>query len=154
MRVMLGLITLLVACSPQVMPTPTPTLDPIGQGREVFVTNCAECHGENTEGHVVEPAPALNASEYAWHTCTPFGPRARRGETACAASVGVTPTGKLRQFIHDGKYSLNPVKIPAFKDKLSDEEIGLVIAYIKSLWTEEQRASQESMNQRSIVPTP
>ena len=46
--------------------------------------------------------------------------------------------------------------MPAFKDKLGDPagQIGFVIAYIKSLWTEEQRASQEDMNRRSVVPTP
>ena len=90
----------------------------------------AACHRENAEGHAVEPAPALDGSERAWHH----------------------PDWQLRQFIHDGKYSLNPVKMPAFKDRLSDEEIGFVIAYHKSLWTDEQRASQESMNQRSLLP--
>ena len=113
-------------------PTPTPT--PVALGRTLFVANCAECHGENAEGHVIEPAPALDASEHAWHH----------------------PDWQLRQFIHDGKYSFGPVQMPAFKDKLGDPagQIGFVIAYIKSLWTEEQRASQESMNQRSVVPTP
>jgi len=132
MRAAIGLMALLTACSPSATITPTPTPDPVALGREVFAIHCAGCHGENAEGHAVEPAPALDASEHAWHH----------------------PDWQLRQFIHDGKYSLGPVQMPAFKDKLGDEQIGFVIAYIKSLWTEEQRASQESMNQRSVVPTP
>ena len=31
------------------------------------------------------------------HLCTPFGPRARRGETACAASAGVGPA-EVREY--------------------------------------------------------
>ena len=132
MRAAIGLMALLTACSPSATATPTPTPDLVALGREVFVTQCAECHGGNAEGHAVEPAPALDASEHAWHH----------------------PDWQLRQFIHDGKYSFGPVQMPAFKDKLSEEQIGYVIVFIKSLWTEEQRASQESMNQRSVVPTP
>ncbi len=131
-RIAICLIGLLVACSPLAAHSSTPTSIPGALGREVFVSNCARCHGENAEGHVVEPAPALDASEHAWHH----------------------PDWQLQQFIHDGKYGPGPVRMPAFKDTLSDEQIGFVITYIKSLWTEEQRASQESMNQRSVLPTP
>lgn len=122
----------LAACGPLPTASPTATPDPAAEGRAVFVANCAKCHGQNAEGHVLEPAPALDASEHAWHH----------------------PDWQLHQFIHDGKYRLGPVQMPAFKDTLTDEQIGFVITYIKSLWTEEQRASQESMNQRSVLPTP
>ena len=112
--------------------TAIPTPDPVALGREVFASHCARCHGAQAEGHAVEPAPALDASEHAWHH----------------------PDWQLHQFIGDGKYSLSSVQMPAFADKLSDEQIGLVIAYIKSLWTDEQRLSQEDMNQRSVLPIP
>lgn len=43
-------------------------------------------------------------------------------------------------------------EMPAWKGKLSDREIRSVIAYIKTLWTEDQRRFQEQVNQ--VRPTP
>ena len=37
-------------------------------GAEVYSANCATCHGTEGEGHgEIEVAPALNATEHAWH---------------------------------------------------------------------------------------
>ena len=37
--------------------------------------------------------------------------------------------------------------MPAFKDILTDQEIQLVIEYLKTLWTEDQRRYQRSESQ-------
>ena len=38
--------------------------------------------------------------------------------------------------------------MPAFKDKLADEEVEAVLAYIKTWWTIEQQADQADISKR------
>ena len=42
--------------------------------------------------------------------------------------------------------------MPPFRDRLSDEEIAAVIAYFKSLWSDEHRRFQEEQNRRRSMP--
>lgn len=129
---MLLLLPGLAGCaSALARPTPTATADPAVAGGRLFELNCAECHGPAGEGHAIPSAPALDSTEHAFHH----------------------PDWELRQFITNGKVSFGPVDMPAFGDKLSEQEIGLVIAYLKSLWTEGARQFQESVNQRLVLPT-
>ncbi len=44
--------------------------------------------------------------------------------------------------------------MPPFKDKLSDEEIGAVIAYFKSLWSQEHRRWQLGESRREQTGSP
>lgn len=39
-------------------------------------------------------------------------------------------------------------QMPAFKDKLADEEVEAVLAYIKTWWTIEQQADQADISKR------
>ncbi len=129
---MIILFPALAGCASVVQgPTGTPTPDPLAAAQELFATYCAECHGPLGEGHAIPSAPALDASEHAWHH----------------------PDWQLRMFIRDGKFSFSPVEMPSFRDELIDEQIDLVIAYVKTLWTQAQRETQEDMNRRSILPT-
>lgn len=111
-------------------PTPTPTPDPITLGQEVFGRVCAECHGEKAEGHAYPPAPALDGSEHTWHH----------------------PDVQIREWIRNGKFG--PVPMPASGNRVTEAEIDAVITYIKSLWSEEQRSFQQSINQRYPTPAP
>jgi mono/diheme cytochrome c family protein len=38
-------------------------------------------------------------------------------------------------------------RMPAFADKLSEEEIEAILAYIKTWWTDEQRNAQAQMTE-------
>jgi len=128
---MIVLFPALAGCSAAVQgPTGSPTPDSPAAGRALFEAYCAECHGPLGEGHAIPSAPALDASEHAWHH----------------------PDWQLQQFIRDGKFSFGPVAMPTFRDKLTDEQIDHVLAYLKTLWTQEQRQTQEDMNRRSILP--
>lgn len=40
-------------------------------------------------------------------------------------------------------------KMQAFKDRLSDDEIAAVLAYIKTMWTPEERATQTNITRQS-----
>jgi len=111
-------------------PSPTPTPGSVALGEDVFTRVCAECHGTNAEGHAFPPAPALDGSEHAWHH----------------------PDVQIRDWIKNGKFG--PVPTPALGDRVTEAEIDAVIAYIKSLWSEGQRSSQESINQRYPTPAP
>jgi mono/diheme cytochrome c family protein len=118
---------LLAACgTAPVTPTPTATPDPVMQGREVFLRVCAECHGQNGEGYANElSAPALDASEHAWHH----------------------PDQQIRDWIANGKLGVGS-EMPALGDQLTKAEIEAVIAYLHTLWTPEQLEAQQDITNR------
>lgn len=95
-------------------------------GEQVFQLNCAVCHGASAEGQGF--APPLGSLGHADHH----------------------PDWELYTFIADGKTGFG--LMPAWKDRLSDREIRSVIAYIKTLWTDDQRASQQHINE--VRPAP
>ncbi|MBI2862564.1 MAG: c-type cytochrome [Chloroflexi bacterium] len=93
------------------------TAELVVQGAQVYEVTCAECHGANGVGmHGV--APPLDSSGQAW----------------------LHPDQHLRQFIRDGKPDTGML---AYRELLGREEIEATLAYLKSLWTEEQRRQQE-----------
>lgn len=126
----LSMVCSLAPTAPSSIPAPalTPTSDPVAQGREVFLRICAECHGQNAEGHILEPAPALDHTEHAWHH----------------------PDQQFRDWIKNGK--LGFAQMPALGDRLSDEEITAVIAYLHTLWTPEQLETQQDITKRYREP--
>ena len=51
------------------------------------------------------------------------------------------PDAQLVEWVLNGKF---PGQMPAFGDRLSREQVEAILAYIKTWWTEEQRATQAS----------
>lgn len=93
----------------------------IKRGEEIYRKNCASCHGptgEATPGWRTPgpdgryPPPPLDGSAHAWHHST---------ET-------------LEKMIQDGSVD---GAMPAWKGKLTNQQIGDVIVWIKSLWPDE-----------------
>lgn len=93
----------------------------IKRGEEVYRKNCASCHGPNGEATPGwrnpgpdgrYPPPPLDGSAHAWHHST---------ET-------------LKKMIEEGSAD---GAMPAWKGKLTDQQIGDVIVWIKSLWPDE-----------------
>ena len=100
-------------------------VDPIqySQGQKLFQLNCAICHGKNAEGAKdwrkpdkdgKNPAPPLNGTGHAWHH----------------SSKSLTNT------IKNGTTKIGG-NMPAWKDKLSDREIKLILTWIKAQWPDE-----------------
>ena len=99
--------------------------DPIDRGAQIYATYCAACHGESGEGQPhwnipksdgTLPPPPLNGSGHTWH----------HGDGTLYTQI------KL-----GGDYLDLPgfkSGMPAFGDQLSHQEIIDVLAYIKSLW--------------------
>lgn len=102
-------------------------------GQVVYEQSCAECHGIEGEGQFpdnpMQPdetgrfgAPPHNGDGHTWHH----------------------DDNLILQIINEGGMgsadSFYPM--PAFGETLTQEEIGAVVAYIKTFWTEEQRMIQ------------
>ena len=93
-------------------------------GALVFAQNCAQCHGDNAQGTVVDwrqklddgsfPPPPLNGSAHAWHH----------------------PQSVLLQVIDNGGVDLGGT-MPAFAALLDQSEKLAAIAYFQSFWSDE-----------------
>jgi mono/diheme cytochrome c family protein len=104
-------------------------------GQQIYLTNCASCHGVNLEGQPdwqqVNPdgslrAPPHDETGHTWH----------HGDINLIESIKL---GGPRLPANVGTSAM-----PAYKDILTDEEITAVLAYIKSTWPNDIQASQKS----------
>ncbi len=108
------------------------------QGRAIYTQYCAACHGIDGQGQFpaspLEPdvtgrigAPPHNETGHSWHHSDVL----------------------LIRYVTEGGFS-DPARfyiMPPFGDILTDEQILFVIAYIKTMWTDEQRASQQQLTE-------
>ena len=108
------------------------TQSQVNSGKGVFKKNCALCHGENAEKTInwkkrlpdgSVPPPPLNGTAHAWHH----------------------PLKMLLQTIENGGKPFGG-KMPAFKDKLTQEEKLAAIAYFQSFWSVEIYEGWEQRN--------
>ncbi len=99
------------------------TLSQLQQGEKIYKENCLVCHKARAsgtaewkktlaDGHY--PPPPLDGSAHAWHH----------------------PLSTLSRSIKNGGIPLGGV-MPAFADKLSEQEVLAVIAYFQSFWTQQ-----------------
>jgi len=124
-----------------------PTFGPaqVARGRQIYLENCASCHGQDAQGALNWQQPNLRGD-------LPAPPHDDSGHT------WRHPDAQIAEIIRDGlrdPFNKTPeLTMPPFRDRLSDEEIADVIAYFKSLWSEEHRRFQEEQNQRPPTQTP
>jgi mono/diheme cytochrome c family protein len=116
-------------------------LDPaqVARGRAVYTQHCLECHGAGGKGLPGEwrmrdadgmfPPPPLDDSAHAWHH----------------------PTAVLLDVIREGSPP-GQGKMPAWKDKLSEQDMQDVVVYIKSLWSDPVYALWSKMERQSLEP--
>ncbi len=95
----------------------------VTRGARLFQQNCAKCHGAMGEGspnwrtpdtNGYYPPPPLNGTAHTWHH----------------------PLSVLRRTVRQGGIPLGGV-MPAFADKLSDEDIDAILAWIQTQWPDE-----------------
>lgn len=111
----------------------------IARGSAIFEKNCAECHGANGKGQPGDwrirdtdgkyPPPPLDDSAHAWHH----------------------PTKVLMEAIRDGSPG-GEGNMPAWKGKLSEQEMQDTVVYIKSLWTDPVYRLWLKLEQQSLEP--
>jgi len=99
----------------------------VSRGAKLFAENCASCHGPRAEGGPLwsktgpvtkNPAPPLNGTGHTWYH----------------------PTAVLKRIIMHGSAQLGS-GMPAWGDKLSDEDMEAIIAWFQSLWSDEKYAT-------------
>ena len=116
----------------------------VALGQALYSRNCARCHAEDLSGELGwvkqnveltdaeierltrsldDVAPAHDASGDTW----------RRGDDVLFRIIKDGPARALAK---------GQSRMPAFKDRLVDEEIWAVIAFLKSHWPENRRAQE------------
>lgn len=109
--------------------------DQVATGAPLFQTHCAECHGANAEGTPTwretgpdgkYPPSPLNGTAHAWHH----------------------PLSILRRTVQVGGVPLGG-SMPAFGDKLNQQEIDSILAWVQSHWSDEIYAMWSERNAHS-----
>tara|TARA_R110001599_G_scaffold76493_2_gene209246 strand:+ start:199 stop:666 length:468 start_codon:yes stop_codon:yes gene_type:complete len=112
----------------------------VAQGRQVYVAQCAACHGRRLEGQPNWrsvgpdgrlPAPPHDASGHTWHHTDDLLFRITK--------FGVVKAANLKDHVS---------AMPAFEGQLSDQEIVAVLSWIKSQWSPEVREKHDRMNEQ------
>ncbi|WP_188858424.1 c-type cytochrome [Marinobacterium nitratireducens] len=103
----------------------------VAAGREVYAAECASCHGARLQGQPNWQRPLPNGR-------MPAPPHDRSGHT------WHHPDSLLFAIIRDGMVPPHAPPgyesdMPAFGDRLSDDRIWAVLAYIKSQWPQQVR---------------
>lgn len=107
-------------------------------GQKVYAAQCAACHGQRLEGQPNWrergadgrlPAPPHDASGHTWHHPDEVLFRITK--------YGVVKAANLKNY---------ESAMPAFEDRLSDEEIVAVLSWIKATWPTEIRARVDRVN--------
>jgi mono/diheme cytochrome c family protein len=108
----------------------------VAHGQQVYRQNCASCHGDKAQGAPnwrqlgadgFYPAPPLNGTGHEWHHST----------------------AALRDVIKHGS-AMGQGNMPAYGDKLSDQDVDAVIEWFQSLWPDAVYGEWYAMEQRSF----
>jgi mono/diheme cytochrome c family protein len=130
----LAVLFLFFPKKPPQQPADWRDVDVVARGESIYQEHCSVCHGPAAKGeNPAQPmggekdgggylAPALNGSGHAWH---------HRPET-------------IFQVIKEGSPAADsPMR--GFRDRLSDEQISWVSAYLRSLWPQQIQDRYEQM---------
>lgn len=107
----------------------------VSRGARVYAENCAQCHGESAQGapnwrqrgpEGMFPPPPLNGSGHGWHH----------------------PLNMLFYVVKNGSPG-GKGNMPAWKGRLSDEEILAAIAWFQSRWSDRVYAEWQRIDRRA-----
>lgn len=102
------------------------------RGARLYETNCLQCHGGATGGGMMDIPPRHNANGHTWH------------HPDCQlVQIVLTGSGAMGEMMRQmmGATKDTP-RMPAFQRQLTEGEVLAILGYIKTWWTEEQRAWQ------------
>jgi len=129
--ILLGSSTSLYGCSENTTETRWYTQEQVKRGNILYQNNCAQCHQTDASGHANvkdgNTAPALNGTEHTWHH----------------------PLSALRRTVKQGGIKLGGT-MPGFSEKLSNEEIDDILAWVQSHWSDKIYAAWDKRNKLSM----
>ncbi|MDC7696680.1 c-type cytochrome [Vogesella indigofera] len=113
----------------------------VARGKQVYLANCASCHGGKLEGQPnwrernalgMLPAPPHNETGHTWH---------HPDEMLFALTkYGVAKVANMPDY---------QSAMPIYEGTLSDADIVAALSWIKSQWPGEIRAQHDAVNQRA-----
>jgi S-disulfanyl-L-cysteine oxidoreductase SoxD len=126
----IGLALIVAACGEREL-----SADPevLATGKALYIQHCATCHGANLEGQPnwkvpdangVYPAPPHNRDGHTWHH----------------------PDAVLLDIIAQGG-TMPKTAMPAFGDRLNQEEMEAILVFIKSYWGADELQFQREVTQ-------
>lgn len=139
----LGLYALAASAAAAAAPTSSADAALVDQGRTVYQQQCAVCHGAQGEGARAWeqldaqgelPAPPHGANGHTW-----------KHSDAMLYRI-------IQQGWRDPFNKTQRLTMPAFKGQLSRADTIAIIAYLKTLWTPEQRQFQSEESRREPFP--
>lgn len=97
----------------------------LAEGQSLYAANCSRCHGTESGGNIKDIPPPHNANGHTWHH----------------------PDQQLADIVLNGlDFAVEgQPTMPAFKDELNPEQVQAILTYIKTWWTDEQRAYQATV---------
>ena len=124
----------LAACSGVPSPTDTPRAEePAAStvidetGAELYATNCQLCHGDSAGMGTTVGASPHSEKGHTWHH----------------------PDAQLKNWIMNGKLGFGQMpQMPAFQNKLTEPEADVILTFIKTWWTPDQRDDQADISRR------
>lgn len=113
----------------------------VSRGQQVYLANCASCHGSKLEGQPnwrerntqgMLPAPPHNETGHTWHHPDDM--------LFAITKYGIAKVAKMPDY---------QSAMPVYEGKLSDADIVAALSWIKSQWPAEIRAQQDAVNLRA-----
>lgn len=134
-------LALALLCACEAKQQPTQQASSSVSGKDLYMQNCASCHGANLEGQPNWrvrmangrlPAPPHDETGHTWHHPDDllFG----------IVKYGVVPPYAPQNYQSD---------MPAFGGKLSDAQIRSILEYIKESWPKDILAQQQEVTQNA-----
>jgi mono/diheme cytochrome c family protein len=105
---------------------------PVSRGEQIYQASCSGCHGGPTGGGNGDYPPKHNANGHTW-------------QHADCELVAATLSGQAPAGVRGATLPPNALPMPPFRERLSESEIGEALAFIKTMWTDDQRAHQAQL---------
>lgn len=121
---------ILAACTAASPPAASP--ETLQLGARLYAENCQTCHGDRQGKGRIPAAPSHGPDGHTWH-------HSDRNLREVILNGATEMTEQMRRMM--GVPDDAP-RMPAWKDKLSQDDINAILAYIKTFWTDEQRQLQ------------
>ena len=130
-------ISVLIGCDVIARPERKATLSASEErGAALYTANCLSCHVGATGGTMTDLPPRHNANGHTWH------------HADCQITdIILNGSGEMGQMMRDMMGGKDVPPMPTFKEKLTEEEVAVILAYIKTWWTQEQREWQVRVTQ-------